>query len=93
LDEGRGDVVARVERLIGRNRREPRDAVPGVRFATADEGRALFDRQARKLLDISGAEFLRRWDAGAYRPIPDTPEGRKVRRLVMLMPFARRTNA
>jgi len=86
-------VVATVERLIGRARRGDRDTLPGVRFATADEGRALFDRQSRRLLGISGAEFLRRWDAGAYRPVPDTPEGRKVRRLVMLMPFARRTNA
>lgn len=69
------------------------EAIPGVRLLSADEGFALFDRQARMLLDISGAEFLRRWDRGDYRPVPDTAEGRKVRRLVMLMPFARRTNS
>lgn len=69
-----------------------RDAIPGIRLSTVVEGHAFFDRQSRKLLNLSGDEFLRRWDAGAYRPIPDTADGRKIRRLVMLMPFARRTN-
>lgn len=61
--------------------------------ADAAEGRAIFDRQAQKVLGISGAEFLRRWDAGDYRRVADDAEGRKVRRLAMLMPFARRTRA
>lgn len=69
-----------------------RDAITGIRLTTAEEGDAFFDRQARKLLDISGEEFLRRWDAGVFRPIPNTAHGRKIGRLVMLMPFARRTN-
>jgi hypothetical protein len=68
------------------------DAIPGIHLTTPEEGRALFDRQAKKTLGISGSEFLHNWDAGRYRPVPDTPEGRKVRRLVMLMPFARRAN-
>lgn len=33
---------------------------------TAEEARELFDRMARFNLDISGDEFLRRWDAGEY---------------------------
>jgi hypothetical protein len=86
-------VVAAKERRLRLKDQRDRDSIPGMRLVTADEGRALFDRYAQQLLAISGSEFLRRWDAGAYRPIPDTPEGRKVRRLVMLMPFARRTNA
>jgi hypothetical protein len=69
------------------------DAIPGIHFATAEEGEALFDQQARKTLGISGTEFLRRWDSGAYSPVPDTADGRKIRRLVMLMPFARRAKA
>jgi hypothetical protein len=60
---------------------------------SASEGRAMFDRQAQRELGISGEEFLRRWDAGLYRPIPDTPEGRKIGRLVMLMPFADRSQS
>jgi hypothetical protein len=70
-----------------------RDAIPGVDLLTADEGYAHFDQQTRMLLNIPGTEFLRRWDAGDYRPIPDTAEGRNIGRLVMLLPFARRTHA
>ena len=68
------------------------DPIPGIHLTTREEGRALFDRQAKKTLGISGHEFLKKWDAGEFRPVPDTAEGRKVRRLVMLMPFARRAN-
>jgi hypothetical protein len=64
-----------------------------ARVLSVKEGRALFDRHTRKELGISGVEFLRRWDAGEYQPVPDTPEGRKVGRLVMLMPFAGRTKS
>ena len=67
------------------------DDIPGVHFVTRDEGIALFDQQVRQTLDISGDEFLRRWDAGEYQPVPDTVEGRKVGRLAMMIPFARRT--
>jgi hypothetical protein len=67
------------------------DTIPGVDLVTPEEGHALFDRRARKLLNISGEEFLRRWDAGEYRQIHDNAEGRKVGELVMMMPFARRT--
>lgn len=55
----------------------------------AAEARALFDRQARMLLDLSGEEFLARWDAGEYRDLPDTPEGRQIGYLVLLIPFGR----
>jgi hypothetical protein len=61
-----------------------------VDVLSAEEGLALFDRRARRELGISGEEFLRRWEAGLHRPIPDTPEGWKVGRLVMMMPFAGR---
>ena len=72
-------------------RRIDRRLRPGIRVATAKEGRDLFDYQARKLLNISGEEFLRRWDAGQYRHVADeTAEERAVLRLVMLLPFVRR---
>lgn len=86
-----------------RVRSRPKIKAPGVtrqivrettyHAAGAEEGREIFDRQARKALGISGAEFLRRWDAGDYRRVADDADGRKVRRLAMLMPFARRTRA
>ena len=78
-------------------RRQPReawrDAIPGVHIASNQEGHNLFDYQARKQLGISGEEFLARWDAGDYRNIADPATARKVRRLIMLTPFVRRTRA
>ena len=60
-----------------------------VHYATAEEGRALFDAQARQLLNISGEEFLRRWDAGEYQDVADTPGQRHITRLAMLILFGR----
>ncbi len=51
-----------------------------------DEGRALFDRQARYHLGISGDEFIRAWNAGEFDDDPDRPE---VMEVVMLLPFAK----
>lgn len=68
------------------------DVIPGGHYqVTAEEGQELFDQRAQKELGISGEEFLRRWDAGEYKPVPDTKEGRKIGRLVMMLPFARPT--
>ncbi len=55
----------------------------------AAQATAMFDRQARRLLGLSGTEFLKRWDAGLYRDVEDTPEGRKVGYLALLIPFGR----
>ncbi len=70
----------RVRRAAGRR----------VHVVTQEEGKAIFDRQARHLLGISGEEFLRRWDAGEFRDATDMDEIHKINRLVMAMPFARR---
>jgi len=66
------------------------DDIPGVDVLTEEEGHAFFDRCAREELGISGEEFLRRWDAGEIGPVPDTPEGWKTGRLIMMLPFAGR---
>jgi hypothetical protein len=65
------------------------DEIPGVKFVTPEEARKIFDRRARMELGISGEEFLRRWDAGEYDQIPDTPDGWKIARLSMILNFAR----
>lgn len=52
---------------------------------TPEEGRALFDRQARTLLGLSGAEFVRRYETGT---LPD-PADPRVARLAALLPLAR----
>lgn len=53
-----------------------------------EEARALFDREARRLLGIPGTEFLRRWDAGEFDV--DGPDHGKLISLSLLIPFGRR---
>ena len=53
--------------------------------ATPEEGRAMLDRAAREALNMSGEEFLRRWDAGDF----EDKEDPKITRVAMLIPFAR----
>jgi hypothetical protein len=86
-------MVAKTGRSHERTNGAAGDAIPGIHLTTPEEGRVLFDRQAKKTLGISGNEFLERWDSGTYRTVSDSAERRKVRRLVMLMPFARRAKA
>jgi len=59
--------------------------VDDVTEATRDEGVALLDRAARESLNISGDEFLARWDAGEYEDMDDPA----ITRVAMLIPFAR----
>ena len=67
---------------------EPDD--PPVHEPSWEEGWAMLDRKARRMLGISGEEFLRRYDAGAYVGIgEDTPLGRAVVSLEFTIPFAR----
>lgn len=47
-----------------------------------DESWAIFDENAHRLLDMSGEEFAKRWDAGEFQPVEDT----RVMQLVMLRP-------
>jgi hypothetical protein len=63
--------------------------VPGVQVLTPEEGRAFFNAQSHELLGISGAEFLRRYDAGEYDAIIDDPAHREIGLLEFLLPFAR----
>lgn len=60
-----------------------------IHWPTPDEGRDFFDVQARRLLGISGDEFLRRWDAGEYDELVDDPQHPEILRLAVLIPFTR----
>ena len=64
------------------------ESAPGT-VLPAEEGRRLFEREARRLLNMSGEEFLQRWDAGEYRQLPDTPATWKIMRVAYLIPFVR----
>lgn len=69
---------------------EPLDDDPPVREATWEEGRAMLDQKARRLLGVSGEEFLHRYDAGEYVGIGEgTALGRAVVSLEFTIPFAR----
>jgi hypothetical protein len=57
-----------------------------VQEVSAKEGREIVDRAARRHLNMSGEEFLKAWDAGAFDDDPDRPE---VMSVAMLLPFAR----
>jgi hypothetical protein len=53
--------------------------------ATPEEGRAMLDRAAREILNMSGEDFLARWDAGEFQEADDPA----TTRVAMLIPFAR----
>jgi len=53
---------------------------------TLEDGRKLLDKQARRYLNMSGSEFIKKWEDGEFRDDPDRPD---VMRLVMLIPFAK----
>jgi hypothetical protein len=61
------------------------------RVLTEEEGRAMFDEEAQRLLGISGEEFVHRYDAGYYDDKPDLHE--EVIQLHLMMPFFRRVPA
>lgn len=63
------------------------DDIPGVRILSKQEAREMFERDAMNTLGISGQEFVRRWYAGEWQPVPDDTEGRKIARLSMSIGF------
>lgn len=63
--------------------------IPGVRWLTKEEANALFDAEARQVMGMSGAEFLRRYDAGEFDDIPDDSEHLDFMSLVLSIPFGR----
>ncbi|HZO30082.1 MAG TPA: hypothetical protein VFH48_29270 [Chloroflexota bacterium] len=67
----------------------PKHVDSDIRFLNDAEARAHFDRQAQRLLGISGEEFLRRYDAGEYAAPKDDRELRAVMKLAMLSDLVR----
>jgi hypothetical protein len=64
------------------------DTADGVVTMSDNEYDELFDRIARKNMGISGAEFLRRWDAGEFEGVDwDAVEGLEA--VAMALPLAR----
>jgi hypothetical protein len=60
-----------------------------IELFSPDETREAFDDLAQTLMQMSGAEFIRRWDAGEYADVADAPDHPEIMRLAMLIPFGR----
>ena len=63
-----------------------------IRWVTPEEGRAQFDAAVRRRMGMSGEEFIRRWEAGEYREIADTPGNLHIIELASLIPFAQQAS-
>ena len=76
--------------LLGKEVRAMRSTVetaaPPRHDLSPEESRAFFDAKARELLDISGEEFVRRWNAGEYDEIADDPAHSDIMYLAMFLP-------
>lgn len=62
------------------------DITDSVHVASREEALHTFDLVAQRYLNISGVEFLRRWDAGEYAACADEFP---VRRVAMMRYIAR----
>jgi hypothetical protein len=66
-----------------------REPIEGVQDISAAEAREVFDYQARKLVGMSGEEFLRRWEEGEFRDLFDKCGHEDLTHLVMMMGLGR----
>ena len=62
------------------------DSDVGIETLTEMEARAVFDRVARRRLNMGSDEFLRRWDAGEFR---EADERVGLEELLLLLPLVR----
>jgi hypothetical protein len=62
----------------------------GVQILSEDEWYAFFDAAVRAQMQMSGEEFIRRWNDGEYVDIADKAGHRHIMGLAMLIPGDRR---
>ena len=67
----------------------PERDTSGIRYLDDEESHQLFDREARRLMNMSGEEFIRKYDAGEFEAEMDGPQHHALVKLVMLLPFGR----
>jgi hypothetical protein len=67
----------------------PDQATSEIRYLDDEESHQLFDREARRLMNMSGEEFIRKYDAGDFEGEMDGPQHHALVKLVMLLPFGR----
>lgn len=66
-----------------------RESAARVVEMSNEEVRALFDKEARRVMGIGGEEFIRRYDSGEYNDIPDDADHIGFWPLVMWVPLVR----
>jgi hypothetical protein len=66
---------------------EPEDS--RIHLLDDEESHQLFDAEARRLMNMSGEEFLRRYDTGEFEAEMDGPRHSQLVQMVMLIPLAR----
>ena len=69
-----------------------RESIEDIQFISAAEAHEIFDYQARRLMGMSGEEFLRRWDEGEFRDLFDKRGHENLTSLVMKMGLGRATD-
>ena len=60
-----------------------------VHWISDEDARARFDAEARRVMGMSGEEFLRRYDAGDFTDVHDEGENIDFVELEMLIPWGR----
>lgn len=63
--------------------------IPEVHLLTDEEAHAIFDKEARQVMGMSGEQFLRRYDAGEFKDMPDDINHLDYWDLVISIPFGR----
>jgi len=61
----------------------------GVTYLTGKAALDYFESEIQRLMGMSGAEFIRRYDAGEYETMEDVPENRHVLEAAFLISFGR----
>lgn len=52
-----------------------------------EEAQSFFEREIQRLMGMSGAEFIQRWESGEYEDLEDVPATRHVLKAAFLIPF------
>jgi len=71
---------------------QPPEAIPvetDEMYVSTEDAQRMFDEAARRIAGISGAEFIRRYDAGEYAAIPDDAEHRLIIELSLFVDSGR----
>ncbi len=61
----------------------------GVTYLTGQAALDYFEREIQRLMGMSGAEFIERYESGEYETLEDIPENWHVLEASFLIPFGK----